>query len=61
MIEPTISDVMSALFVLASKVERFDLEQQQQTSLLVALTSGVQAEGAKVDAAIAALSPPAAT
>ena len=58
MADLTLADVMAALASLASAVHRVDLQNAQQTGLLVALTNGVQIMNATADqtaAAVAAL------
>jgi septal ring factor EnvC (AmiA/AmiB activator) len=42
MADPTLADVMAAIANLATAVHRVDLQNQQQTALLAALTTGVQ-------------------
>lgn len=42
MAAPTLADVMAQLATLVAAVHRVDLQNQQQTALLAALTTGVQ-------------------
>jgi septation ring formation regulator EzrA len=54
MADPTLADVMAAIANLATAVHRVDLQNQQQTALLAALTTGVQLMSDQVESEVAA-------